>query len=41
MSNEEQLQSFRARIDELDSPLLQMITTRAELAKPAVARMEQ
>jgi chorismate mutase/prephenate dehydratase len=33
MSNEEQLQDLRARIDELDGQLLQMITSRAELAK--------
>ena len=33
MSNEQQLQDLRARIDELDGQLLQMITTRAELAK--------
>ncbi len=37
MSNEEQLQDLRARIDELDGQLLQMITSRAELAKAVAA----
>jgi chorismate mutase/prephenate dehydratase len=37
MSNEPELQDLRARIDELDAELLQMITTRAELAKAVAA----
>jgi chorismate mutase / prephenate dehydratase len=37
MSNEQELQDLRARIDELDAELLQMITTRAELAKAVAA----